>query len=107
MRTMFMGTPDFGLGCLDVLYEKTDVAGVVSQPDRQKGRGHKLMPTPVKARAEALGIPVFQPERIKGGEFLVLTSSMPYLNPSPLLGHIFNDHPSSILTRIPVGIVIP
>lgn len=78
MRTMFMGTPDFGLGCLDVLYEKTDVAGVVSQPDRQKGRGHKLMPTPVKARAEALGIPVFQPERIKGGEFL---ETLKKLNP--------------------------
>lgn len=73
-----MGTPDFGLGCLDVLYEKTDVAGVVSQPDRQKGRGHKLMPTPVKARAEALGIPVFQPERIKGGEFL---ETLKKLNP--------------------------
>lgn len=78
MRTMFMGTPDFGLGCLDVLYEKTDVVGVVSQPDRQKGRGHKLSPTPVKARAEALGIPVFQPERLKDGEF---SETLKRLNP--------------------------
>ena len=78
MRTMFMGTPDFGLGCLDVLYEKTNVVGVVSQPDRQKGRGHKFMPTPVKEHAQALGIPVFQPERIKGGEFL---ETLKKLNP--------------------------
>ena len=78
MRTVFMGTPDFGLGCLDVLYEKTDVVGVVSQPDKKKGRGHKLLPTPVKAHAQSLGIPVFQPEKLKNGEFL---DTLKKLNP--------------------------
>lgn len=76
MRTLFMGTPDFGLGCLDVLYEKTDIAGVVSQPDRKKGRGHKLAPTPVKAHAESLGIPVFQPESLKNEAFLEILKKL-------------------------------
>lgn len=69
MRILFMGTPDFAAGCLKALVEAGyDVAGAVSQPDKPKGRGHKLQMTPVHAYAQEQGIPVYQPQAIKNGE---------------------------------------
>ena len=66
MRIVFMGTPDFAVPSLKALIrEGYDVAGVFTQPDRPKGRGNKLTPSPVKAAAAEAGIPVFQPERIR------------------------------------------
>lgn len=76
IKSVFMGTPDFGIGCLEVLNKKTEVVGVVSQPDKPKGRGHKMVPTPIKAKAEELGIPVFQPETLKGEAFLETLSEL-------------------------------
>jgi len=71
MRILFMGTPDIAASCLKALIDaKMEVIGAVSQPDRPKGRGHKLMPTEVKEVALSSGIPVFQPESLKDGEFL-------------------------------------
>lgn len=64
-----MGTPDFAVPSLKALIENGyEVAGVFCQPDRPKGRGHKLAACPVKEAAMAAGIPVFQPERIKREE---------------------------------------
>lgn len=64
-----MGTPDFAVPSLRALVAGGyDVAGVFCQPDRPKGRGHKLSACPVKEAAVFLGIPVFQPERIKREE---------------------------------------
>ena len=61
-----MGTPDFAVPSLTALLENGyDVVGVFCQPDRPKGRGHKLAACPVKEVAVKAGIPVFQPERIK------------------------------------------
>ena len=58
-----MGTPDFAVGPLQALAEAGyEVAAVVTQPDKPRNRG-RLQPTPVKAAAEALGIPVLAPER--------------------------------------------
>lgn len=69
MRILFMGTPDIAATCLDALVKNgLNVVGAVSQPDRPKGRGHKLMPTDVKVKAEEFGIPVYQPERLKEGQ---------------------------------------
>ena len=76
MKSIFMGTPDFGLECLEILNMKTEVVGVVSQPDKPKGRGHKMVPTPVKAKALELGIPVFQPETLKNEAFLETLSQL-------------------------------
>ncbi len=71
MRILFMGTPDIAAKCLETLLKSgLSVVGAVSQPDRPKGRGHKLASTDVKIAAEAAGIPVFQPEKIKSGELL-------------------------------------
>ena len=67
MKVVFLGTPSFALPTLQALIDLTefDVVAVVSQPDRPKGRGKKLQPTPVKELAELHSIPVWQPERIK------------------------------------------
>ena len=67
MKVVFFGTPSFALPTLQVLIDRPEIeiAAVISQPDRPKGRGKKLQPTPVKALAEAHQIPVWQPERIK------------------------------------------
>lgn len=70
MRIVFMGTPDFAVPCLRALLsQKHDIAAVVTQPDRAKGRGNKLAPPPVKVLAEEAGMPVYQPEKIKTQEF--------------------------------------
>ena len=67
MRIVFMGTPDFAVPSLKMLlaYPGAEVIGVFTQPDRPKGRGNKLVPSPVKQAAMEAGIPVFQPERIR------------------------------------------
>ena len=66
MKIIFMGTPDFAVGTLRSLAEAGhEIALVVSQPDKAKGRGHAMVPTPVKVVAEELGIPVFQPVKIR------------------------------------------
>lgn len=70
MRIMFMGTPDFSTPCLEALVKAGhDVVGAVSQPDKPQGRGRKLVPTQVKQAAMRLGLPVFQPEKLRDGEF--------------------------------------
>lgn len=66
MRIVFMGTPDFAVPSLEILCDHGyDVVGVFTQPDRPKGRGNRLTPSPVKVAAEKRGIPVFQPEKIR------------------------------------------
>ena len=66
MRIVFMGTPEFAVPSLKALIrEDYEVAGVFTQPDRPKGRGNRLTPSPVKVVALEAGIPVFQPERIR------------------------------------------
>lgn len=69
LRLAFFGTPDIAKTVLEALLDadEDDVVLVVSQPDRPKGRGKKLEPTPVKALAEARGVPVTQPKKLKDG----------------------------------------
>jgi len=66
-----MGTPDFAVPSLEALIEKHNVVGVVTQPDKPKGRGKKLMFPPVKEVALKNDIPVFQPERLKDEESIL------------------------------------
>ncbi len=66
MKLIFMGTPDFSVGTLEALIEAGHtITLVVSQPDKPKGRGHELIPTPVKAAALKHNLPVFQPRRLR------------------------------------------
>ena len=69
MRVVFMGTPDIAAVCLKkVLADGFDVVGVYTQPDRPKGRGMKMVFSPVKEVALAAGLPVFQPENFRDEE---------------------------------------
>lgn len=71
IRVLFMGTPDFAVGCLDMLLNREDIeiVGVVTQPDRQSGRGYKLLPPAVKVYALEKEIEVFQPLTVKDEAF--------------------------------------
>lgn len=69
-RTVFMGTPEFSVPCLAMLHRSCDVAAVVTQPDKPRGRGQKLQPSPVKAFAVQAGIPVYQPAKVKEDSFV-------------------------------------
>ncbi|MCU6734101.1 methionyl-tRNA formyltransferase [Diplocloster agilis] len=69
MRVVFMGTPDFAVGTLEKLAEAGyEVVGVVTQPDKPKGRNKQLSAPPVKEKALELGIPVYQPVRVRNPE---------------------------------------
>lgn len=70
MKILFMGTPDFALFSLRALVDAGEnVAAVVTQTDKPKGRGMTLTPPPVKVYATGHGIPVFQPKTLKDGAF--------------------------------------
>jgi methionyl-tRNA formyltransferase len=77
LRIVLFGTPAFAVPTLDALLTAAPhtVVGVVTQPDRPRGRGQRLSDAPVKARAIAAGLPVLQPERMKDDEFLRTLSS--------------------------------
>jgi methionyl-tRNA formyltransferase len=68
MRVVFMGTPDFAVPALEAVAEAHDVVAVYTQPPRPAGRGQKLRPSPVQVRAEALGLEVRHPVRLKAPE---------------------------------------
>lgn len=69
MNIVFMGTPDFAVPCLKILAESTHtVSAVFTQPDKPKGRGYKMIPTPVKKAAQEYNIPVYQPVSLRKGE---------------------------------------
>lgn len=73
MKILFMGTPDFAAVVLDRLARSEhEIVGAVSQPDKPKGRGHKLVPTDVKLKAQEYNIPVYQPETLKNNAMLGL-----------------------------------
>ena len=72
-----MGTPDFAVGSLEAMVNAgMNVVGVISQPDKPKGRGHKLVPTEVKAAAQEMGITVYQPEKLKNGELMPILDEL-------------------------------
>ena len=69
MKIIFMGTPDFAVAALDALCAAgQNVILAVTQPDRQKGRGRKVIQKPVSVCAQKWGVPVFQPARIREPE---------------------------------------
>ncbi|ODA40953.1 methionyl-tRNA formyltransferase [Desulfosporosinus sp. BG] len=77
MRLVFMGTPDFAVPSLQALVKGGhDVVGVFTQPDRPAGRGKKLKPSPIKVVAEELGLPVYQPDKIKTPEGIQLLRTL-------------------------------
>jgi methionyl-tRNA formyltransferase len=67
LRAVFMGSPDFAVPSLRAVARRCDLRAVVSQPDRPAGRGRKLKPPAVKVAAEALGVAVLQPTKVRNG----------------------------------------
>lgn len=92
MRIVFMGTPEFAVPSLRTLLEfpGAEVVGVFTQPDRPKGRGNKLTPSPVKQAALEAGIPVFQPERIRKTGVEALRELKPDLCVTAAFGQILS-----------------
>jgi methionyl-tRNA formyltransferase len=77
LRIVYFGTPQFAVPPLARLLSSDHrVVQVVSQPDKPKGRGHRLVPTPVKETALAAGVRVSQPERLRDDEFLRSLSAL-------------------------------
>lgn len=71
MRVVFLGTPDFAVASLDaIVHSEHEVVGVVTVPDRQAGRGQKVVYSPVKQYALDHGLPLLQPEKLRDPEFL-------------------------------------
>lgn len=99
-KIVFMGTPDFAVGSLQALVETGayDILAVVTQPDRPKGRGHKLEETPVKAYAQRQGLPVYQPEKVKTPEF---TAKLKELAPDLIVVAAFGQLLSQEILDIP------
>lgn len=104
MRIVFMGTPEFAVPSLEALLRSDDqVVGVVSQPDRPKGRGQQLVPPPVKLVAEQAKIPLLQPLKIRTPEFLqALSAWQPDLIAVAAYGRILH---TPILRLPPMGCV--
>ena len=77
LRIAFFGTPEFAVPTLQALFDsRHEVVAVVSQPDRPRGRGQKLQPTPTKEAAIARGVAVWQPERVRDEQFLRTVADM-------------------------------
>ena len=104
MRVVFMGTPDFAVPSLEALLKSgDDVVGVVTQPDRPKGRGQSLTPSPVKLVALREHIPILQPTKMKDPDVLAaLASWKPDLIVVAAFGRIL---PPAILSLPPKGCI--
>jgi methionyl-tRNA formyltransferase len=104
MRIVFMGTPAFAVPSLEALLKSDDqVVGVVTQPDRPKGRGQELATSPIKEVCLREGIPVLQPAKMKDPVFLdALRAWQPDLIAVAAFGRIL---PPAILTMPPRGCI--
>jgi methionyl-tRNA formyltransferase len=104
MRLVFMGTPRFAVPTLEaVIAAGHQLAAVYTQPDRPKGRGQQLAPSPVKQCALAHGIPVYQPERIRRPEIVAELAAM-RADAMVVVGY-GQIIPQSIIDLPPLGIV--
>ena len=99
MRVVFMGTPDFSVPTLECIIEAGhEVVGVVTQPDKAKGRGKKVVYTPVKEKALEHGLIVYQPRRAREPEFI---EQMRALNPDVMVVVAFGQILPKELLDIP------
>lgn len=92
MRVIFMGTPDFAVPTLEALIEKHEVLAVVTQPDKPKGRGKKMVFPVVKEKALEHNITVYQPQKVKTPEFVeVLKEYQPDIMVVVAFGQILSE----------------
>ena len=98
LKVIFMGTPDFAVPSLAALIDKTEILCVVTQPDRPKGRGHKLLPPPVKIFAEENDLRVIQPVKVKAPE---VVAQLAELKPDLIVVVAFGQILSQAILDIP------
>lgn len=99
MRVIFMGTPDFSVGALKALAENGyEIAGVVTQPDKPRGRGKASAMTPVKEAALELGLTVYQPARVREQSFM---DTVRALNPDVIVVSAFGQIIPKALLELP------
>ena len=99
MKIVFMGTPDFAVGTLHALVESEhEILAVVTQPDKPKGRGKTLQPTPVKEEALRYDIPVYQPKRVREEEFQAVLRE---LNPDLIVVVAFGQLIPKFILELP------
>lgn len=92
MRVVFLGTPEFGVPSLKALVKAGyEVVGVFTQPDKPKGRGNKMLPSPVKSCALEYGIPVYQPVKIRVDGVEDLRALQPDLCVTAAFGQILSQ----------------
>ena len=102
MRIVFMGTPEFAVPSLTALFEAGhEIVAVFTQPDKPKNRGHKMAFSPVKEYALTVGLPVYQPVKMRDGEALRIVQELaPELIVVAAYGKIL---PEDILNTPPYG----
>lgn len=92
MKVIFMGTPDFAVPTLEALIEKHEVLAVVTQPDKPKGRGKKMVFPVVKEKALEHNITVYQPQKVKTPEFVeILKEYQPDIMVVVAFGQILSE----------------
>jgi methionyl-tRNA formyltransferase len=104
LKIIFMGTPDFSVPSLKTIFsEEYELIGVVTQPDRPRGRGKRLLPSPVKKWALEKGINIYQPLRARDEEFITQIEDLaPDLIVTAAYGQIL---PKKILDIPPLGCI--
>lgn len=104
MRIVFMGTPEFALPSLRRLHQDGhEIAAVITQPDRPRGRGHRLLPTPVALEAQALGLAVHKPAKVGAPEMI---EALKRLEPEVIVLVAYGQLiPKSVLELPPLGCV--
>lgn len=104
LRVIFMGTPDFACPTLQKLIDLgVNLVAVITQPDRPKGRGQKLMPPPVKELAVRHGIPVYQPAKVRDADFIEVIRN---LQPEAIVVVAFGQIlPKALLDIPPLGCI--
>ena len=92
MNVVFMGTPEFAVPTLEALVKEHNVTAVVTQPDKPKGRGKKMMFSAVKEKALESGLTVYQPEKVKDSDFVqVLKELAPDIMVVVAFGQILSE----------------
>ena len=103
MNVVFMGTPDFAVGCLEILNQNYNVVGVFSQPDKPQGRKMELKAPAVKLKALELGLNVYQPDSLRNDDAYNLLKS---LNPDLIVVVAYGKIlPKNILDLPPMGCI--
>lgn len=101
LKIVFFGTPEFAVTSLDRLISKGfDIAAVVTMPDKTGGRGHKVIRSAVKDYAEAKGLPLLQPEKLKAPEFV---DALRAINADLFIVIAFRMLPEVVWTMPPMG----